>query len=98
MHGLCTYGFAARAVLTSVSGKLSETDPNALRFFGARFTSPVRPGDTLETSVWEVGSAQAGEVVLAFETRVAESGKVVIGGGTAIVRKGTPSGTSKSKL
>lgn len=85
LHGLCTYGFAARAVLSSVGGN----DPNAMLFFGARFTSPVRPGDTLETSMWEVGAApgKADAVAIAFVTRVVGSGKVVLGGGTAYVRK-----------
>lgn len=36
LHGLSSYGFAARAVLKSVPGEL--------KAFGVRFTSPVRPG------------------------------------------------------
>lgn len=40
LHGLATYGFAARAVLERLAGN----DPNALKYFACRFTSPVKPG------------------------------------------------------
>jgi peroxisomal enoyl-CoA hydratase 2 len=43
LHGLATYGFAARAVLDKVGGN----DPNAMKYFAVRFTSPVRPGGKL---------------------------------------------------
>ena len=48
LHGLSTFGFAARAVVSAVGGGR----PESLRFFGVRFTSPVKPGDRLETSIW----------------------------------------------
>ncbi|KAG8907325.1 hypothetical protein FRC00_011956, partial [Tulasnella sp. 408] len=40
LHGLSTFGFAARAVLKAVG----TSDPTAILTFGARFTSPVKPG------------------------------------------------------
>jgi peroxisomal enoyl-CoA hydratase 2 len=40
LHGLATYGYAARAVLEKVGGN----DPSALKSFAVRFTSPVAPG------------------------------------------------------
>lgn len=83
LHGLASYGFAARAVLAQVGGN----DPAALKFFGARFTSPVKPGDTLETSIWEVGPGPDGTTEVAFVTKDLESGKVCLGGGIAYVRK-----------
>ncbi|EJD01869.1 peroxisomal dehydratase [Fomitiporia mediterranea MF3/22] len=89
LHGLCTYGFAARAVLAQVGGN----QPSSLRFFGGRFTSPVRPGDTLETSIWEVGTGPDGTTEVTFETKNLASGKVCIGGGIAYVKK-----VEKSKL
>lgn len=89
LHGLSTYGFAARAVLSQVGGN----DANALKFFGVRFTSPVRPGDALETSIWEVGPGPDGTTELTFVTKNLSSGKVCLGAGIAYVKK-----SEKSKL
>jgi acyl dehydratase len=50
LHGLCTYGYAVRAVLAHAC----ERDPKRLRRFFARFTGVVYPGDTLTTSGWKV--------------------------------------------
>ena len=83
MHGLSTYGFASRAVLKSVGGN----DPNSLKFFGVRFTAPVKPGDKLETSIWEVGEGPNGAVEVGFETKNLATGKVVLGAGIAYVVK-----------
>jgi peroxisomal enoyl-CoA hydratase 2 len=85
LHGLSTFGFAARAVLKSVGGN----DPNSLKFFGVRFTAPVKPGDALETSIWEVGKGPKGTVEVAFETKNLTTGKIVLGSGLAYVLKGT---------
>ena len=76
-------------MLSTVGGD----DPSALRFFGARFTSPVRPGDALEVSIWEVGKGPDGTTEVAFQTKDLNSGKIVLGGGVAYVRK-----SEKSKL
>ncbi|KII91605.1 hypothetical protein PLICRDRAFT_38402 [Plicaturopsis crispa FD-325 SS-3] len=89
LHGLASYGFAARALISAVGGG----DPKSLKFFGVRFTSPVRPGDALETSAWEVGPGPNGTVELAFITKDVTSGKVVLGGGIAYIKK-----VEKSKL
>jgi len=49
LHGLCTYGYAARAIV------LSACDGDAARFkeFKARFSGVVYPGDTLVTEGWK---------------------------------------------
>ncbi|KAI4520884.1 hypothetical protein K525DRAFT_257170 [Schizophyllum commune Loenen D] len=83
LHGLSTFGFAARAVIATVGGG----DPRTLTLFGVRFTSPVRPGDALETKIWEVDGAGAGEVELVFETLNVTTGKVALGSGIARVKK-----------
>jgi len=83
LHGLSTYGFAARAVLKEVGGN----DPQALKAFAVRFTAPVRPGDTLETSIWEMGPGPNGTEIVAFSTKVVETGKVCLGAGVAHVLK-----------
>jgi peroxisomal enoyl-CoA hydratase 2 len=72
LHGLSTFGFAARAVLHAVGGGL----PSALRYFGARFTAPVAPGDELETSAWEVKKAPDGTTEVAFQVKNTTTGKV----------------------
>ena len=92
LHGLSTFGFASRAMLKSVGG----SDPNSLKFFGVRFTAPVKPGDKLETSIWVVGKGPNGTVdsiEVAFETENLATGKVALGGGTVYVVK-----TSSAKL
>ncbi|KAJ7023440.1 peroxisomal dehydratase [Mycena alexandri] len=83
LHGLSTFGFGARALISAVGGG----DPRSLRFFGVRFTSPVKPGDALQTEAWEVGAGPKGTVEVAFVTRNLTSGKVVLGGGVAFVLK-----------
>lgn len=56
LHGLGTFGIAARAVLESATA--GANNPSALKYFGVRFTSPVKPGDKLETRIWEVCALQ----------------------------------------
>lgn len=51
LQSLCTYGYAARALVIRACGG----DPARLREFGARFAAPVFPGQTLSTRGWEVG-------------------------------------------
>jgi acyl dehydratase len=74
LHGLCTFGFSARAIVKTVGGG----DPNSLKLYGVRFTSPVKPGDTLETQAWEVGPGPNGTVEITFITKDLTSGKVCI--------------------
>lgn len=67
MHGLCTYGFAGRALLHALC------DSDAARFVSmeGRFTNPAWPGDTLTTKMWVDGpeaifrtETQRGDVVI----------------------------------
>jgi acyl dehydratase len=74
LHGLCTYGFACRAVLRGVC----RDDPARLRRFDVRFSNPVFPGETLRTEIWREGENRA-----AFRTSVVESGRVVLNNGLA---------------
>ncbi|GJJ12935.1 hypothetical protein Clacol_007182 [Clathrus columnatus] len=89
LHGLCTFGFVARGIIGTVGGN----DANSLKSFGCRFTSPVKLGDKLETSVWEVGQGPDGTTELVFATKNLNSGKLSLGAGIAFVKK-----TEKSKL
>lgn len=50
LQGLCTFGFAARAVAQAALGG----DPMRLRVLSAQFRRPVWPGDELRTELWAV--------------------------------------------
>ena len=54
LHGLCTYGMAARAVLSSVLDNV----PARLRRLAARFTAPVYPGEAVRYEIWCESAAQ----------------------------------------
>lgn len=73
LHGMCTYGFTARALVATVCGG----DATRLVGMDARFTRPVRPGQKLAVSVWSDGDT------VAFRT-VAD-GVVVLDRGSATV-------------
>jgi acyl dehydratase len=51
LHGLCTYGFATRAIVNG----LLKGEVDRLRQFKARFKDVVHPGDTLTTEGWRDG-------------------------------------------
>ena len=55
LHGLCTYGFAGRALL----GELAGNDAAKLTAVAARFSAPVFPGETLTTSIWRTEPGKA---------------------------------------
>jgi acyl dehydratase len=50
LHGLCSYGHAAHAVLKGVGNN----DASRFVSFRGRFTSTVLPGETLTTEMWKV--------------------------------------------
>lgn len=75
LHGLCSFGFAGRAILHSVCG----SDPARLKSFAARFTGVVFPGDILITEGWKV---EGGAYII--QTRTQE-GRVVLGNAKAEV-------------
>ncbi len=52
LHGLCTFGFAGRALVRAAGGG----DPDRLAMFRAQFSKPVFPGDTLIVRGWEEGA------------------------------------------
>jgi acyl dehydratase len=54
LHGLCTFGYAGRAVLEA----LCANDPARLKSLSGRFIHPVFPGDTLITEGWKVDSGK----------------------------------------
>jgi len=75
LHGLCTFGFAGRAVLRAWCGN----DPARLKSFEVRFSGVVYPGETITTDMWEVSP---GRIVLTAKT---ERGEAVLTGAAAEV-------------
>ena len=73
LHGLCTFGVVAHALLRICC----DYDPRALRAMDARFSAPVYPGETIRTEIWR----EAGEV--SFRARVIERDVVVLNNGRA---------------
>jgi acyl dehydratase len=53
LHGLCTYGMAAHAVLISATNY----DSSRISALAVRFTAPVFPGETIRFQLWERDSA-----------------------------------------
>lgn len=51
LHGLCTLGFAARAVINEIGGG----DPRVLTSLSCRFAKPVRLDAPLRTEMWRNG-------------------------------------------
>jgi acyl dehydratase len=51
LHGLCTYGMGARAVIEKVLG----FDALRLKRLAVRFTSPVWPGEAVRYELWREG-------------------------------------------
>jgi acyl dehydratase len=62
LHGLCTYGFAGRAVLSA----LCDNEPERLQSMTGRFAGLVWMNDRIITKIWELGD---GEAVFQAETQ-----------------------------
>ncbi|RJF91668.1 MaoC/PaaZ C-terminal domain-containing protein [Noviherbaspirillum saxi] len=74
LHGMCSYGIAGRAVIKLRCG----SDASRLRKLNLRFASPVFPGETLRTEVWDLEPGK-----LAFRIRVVERDVIVLNNGYA---------------
>jgi len=70
LHGLCTFGFVARALLATVAGG----EPSALTSFSARFASPVYPGESLTTQIVTTSPTSAAVRALVGERVVLDQG------------------------
>jgi len=75
LHGLCTFGVAAHAVLRC----FGDYDPARLRSIDARFSAPVFPGETLFVELWQDGE------VISFRVQVRARGAKVLDNGKAVI-------------
>lgn len=62
LHGLCTFGFAGRAILKSYC----DNDPANFKSVKARFTRHVFPGETIITEMWDEGG---GKILFKVKTK-----------------------------
>lgn len=74
LHGLCSFGFAGRAVLKTFG---------QFKNIKVRFAGVVLPGQTLVTEMWKEGN------IVVFQTKVKETGKLCIAGAGAELREGS---------
>jgi acyl dehydratase len=68
LHGLCTYGFAGRALLHG----LCDGDPSRFGYMSVRLARTVMPGEALTTRIWRDGDRAL------FEVTASPDGRVVI--------------------
>ena len=70
LHGLCTLGVVAHALLR----ELGHYRPESMRSLSMRFSAPVFPGETIRTEIWRGG---------AFRARVVGRDVLVVNNGAA---------------
>ncbi len=78
LHGLCTLGFSARAVLK----RFCDNNAGRLAAISARFARHVYPGESLVTEMW-----REGEDEVRFQTKAKERDTVVLSHASARIRQ-----------
>ncbi|KAL0801979.1 hypothetical protein Bca101_057155 [Brassica carinata] len=70
LHGLCTLGFAIKAIIKCIC----KGDPSTVKTISGRFLATVFPGETLITEMWLQG------LRVIYQTKVKERNKAVLSG------------------
>lgn len=78
LHGLCSLGVAGRAILKTYA----DHDPTKIKSLKLRFSSPVYPGETIRTEMWQDGSK------ISFRALVVERDVVVLNNGLVELAEG----------
>lgn len=89
VHGVYAYSHIAHDLVQ----ELGNSKPESLKEFRAKFAGPVRPGDTIETSLWRRGAQKDGWQEIQWIAKVVETGKVCLSDGIAVIRTSDPSMT-----
>ncbi len=76
LHGRCTFGVTGHAMLKTLCGY----DPSRFISMAGRFSSPVYPGETIRTEMWQDGN------VVSFRSTVPARGVTVLDNGRAEIR------------
>ncbi len=74
LHGLCSFGFATRAVAQAFA---PDGDPRFIKSIKSRFASTVLPGETLVTEMWKEGNK------VIFRTKIKERSEICISNAAA---------------
>ncbi|HEY2773084.1 MAG TPA: MaoC/PaaZ C-terminal domain-containing protein [Candidatus Binatia bacterium] len=77
LHGLCTYGNVARAVIDA----FCDGDPSRFRSIKARFSAPVMPGETIVVKMWKDSPTD-----VLCEAEVKERGLAVVKNARVVLR------------
>jgi len=72
MHGLCTHGYACRALIAA----LIPGEPERAKRMDCRFSKPLYPGIPIRTLIWKTGEGKA-----VWKTVNAQTGEEVISNG-----------------
>lgn len=70
LHGLCSFGYAARHVLK----QYADNDVRRFKAIKVRFSKTVLPGQSLQTNMWKEGNR------IHFTTQVVETGETSLSG------------------
>jgi 3-hydroxyacyl-CoA dehydrogenase/3a,7a,12a-trihydroxy-5b-cholest-24-enoyl-CoA hydratase len=89
LHGLCTFGFATRAVLSRCA---PDGDYRYFESIRVRFAKTVFPGETLVTEMWKEDERK-----VVFRTKVKERDEVVLSHAAITLYETIPTEKSKAK-